>query len=53
MATIQAAATGKLVLVALVLSLTLSVMGCATGPLGSHGVDSIPAFANPNEGMGR
>ena len=52
MAMIDAAETGKLVLFALVLALALSAMGCATGPLGSHGVGTIPAFANPNEGVG-
>ncbi|HEY7577969.1 MAG TPA: hypothetical protein VH855_10260 [Acetobacteraceae bacterium] len=41
---------GKLIALAAALTVTLVVMGCASGPLGSHGVDYIPAFdaAPPN-----
>ena len=36
---------GKLVfLVVVVIAVALSAVGCATGRLGSHGVDYIPAF---------
>jgi hypothetical protein len=35
----------------LVIALTLA--GCASGPLGSHGVDYIPAFETGPEGVGR
>ena len=33
------------------LALVLCLTGCATGPIGSHGVDYIPAFdtAPPNQ----
>jgi hypothetical protein len=40
-------------LLASALALVLSAMGCATGPLGSHGVDNIPAFDTPYAGGGR
>jgi hypothetical protein len=40
-------ATGRLVLLMLAVALAFSVMGCANGPLGSHGVEYIPAFDNP------
>jgi hypothetical protein len=38
---------------AIAFALALAAMGCATGPVGSHGVDYIPAFSNSNEGVGR
>jgi hypothetical protein len=53
MAIIKSAETGKLILFALMLVLVFSEVSCATGPLGSHGVDTVPAFANANEGVGR
>lgn len=34
----------RLALAVTLLGLVLSVTACATGPLGSHGVDYIPAF---------
>jgi hypothetical protein len=37
----------RLALAAPLLGLLLSVTACATGPLGSHGVDYIPAFDTP------
>ena len=48
MPTIKSVAIGRLVLPAVALALALSTMGCATGPLGSHGVDYIPAFDTPD-----
>ena len=45
MAMVEAAGMGKVVfLVVVILAGTLFAVGCATGPLGSHGVDHIPAF---------
>ncbi|HEX4173168.1 MAG TPA: hypothetical protein VHY82_11915 [Acetobacteraceae bacterium] len=35
---------GRLMPLLAALMLGLSVAGCASGPLGSHGVDYIPAF---------
>jgi hypothetical protein len=48
MPTIKAVGIGRPVLLAAALALALSAMGCATGPLGSHGVDYIPAFDTPD-----
>jgi hypothetical protein len=36
-----------------VLTLALAAAGCASGPLGSHGVDYIPAFDTAPPGGGR
>jgi hypothetical protein len=47
MATIEARRVVMLVLLAVALAMTLGVTGCASGPLGSHGVDYIPAFDSP------
>jgi hypothetical protein len=44
MAIKETAGIRQLVLLAFALAMALSAMGCATGPLGSHGVDYIPAF---------
>jgi hypothetical protein len=52
MAMIKAAETSKLVFLALVLAVALSAVSCATGPLGSHGVDYIPAFDTPDQNGG-
>jgi hypothetical protein len=51
MAMLEIIGTRRLVLVAVALALALSTAGCATGPLGSHGVADIPAFdaAPPNQ----
>ena len=43
----------RLVPLVIALALSLAVMGCATGPVGSHGVDYIPAFDAPFQGGGR
>lgn len=51
MTALQAASTHRFVL-AIAFALALTVMGCATGPLGSHGVDYIPAFDAPYQGKG-
>jgi hypothetical protein len=38
---------------AVALALVLAMAGCASGPLGSHGVDYIPAFDTGPQGGGR
>ena len=43
----------RLVPLVIVLALSAAVVGCASGPLGSHGVDYIPAFEAPPPGGGR
>ena len=43
-----AVAVRKLGLLGVGFALLLSAAGCATGPLGSHGVDYIPAFDAPD-----
>lgn len=50
MAMLELVRARKLALLVAALALALSMMGCATGPIGSHGVDYIPAFdaAPPN-----
>ena len=53
MAPMQIAAISRLVPFVIALALALAVMGCASGPLGSHGVDYIPAFDTPYQGGGR
>jgi hypothetical protein len=43
----------RLVPLVVALALSLAVVGCAaSGPLGSHGVDYIPAFDAPYQGSG-
>ncbi len=51
MAMLEIIGIRRLVLVAVALALTLPMAGCATGPLGSHGVADMPAFdtAPPNQ----
>ena len=45
MAMVKVSGMGKVVfLVVAFLAVALFAVGCATGPLGSHGVDRIPAF---------
>jgi hypothetical protein len=55
MAMIEAVGIRKLVLLAVVLAVALSLLGCAAntggGPLSSHGVDYAPSF-NPESGVG-
>jgi hypothetical protein len=38
---------------AIAVLLTLAMAGCSSGPLGSHGVDYIPAFDTGPQGGGR
>jgi hypothetical protein len=53
MAMVEAAGMGKVVfLIVVVLAVALFAVGCATGPLGSHGVDHIPAFQTTVGGGG-
>jgi hypothetical protein len=44
MASMQTAMFRRLAPLVIALALSLAVVGCASGPLGSHGVDYIPAF---------
>ena len=44
---------GRLMPLLAALMLMLAVAGCATGPLGSHGVAYIPAFQTGPQGGGR
>jgi hypothetical protein len=53
MARIHMPGLGRLVPLAIALLLALGATGCASGPLGSHGVDYIPAFDTPFQGGGR
>ena len=41
---IEAAGICTLASLAVALALMLSLIGCATGPLGSRGVDYVPGF---------
>jgi hypothetical protein len=47
MATVWAGAFGRLMLLAIALGIALAAVGCASGPLGSHGVAYIPTFDTP------
>jgi hypothetical protein len=49
MAMMVAVAVRRVALLGVGFALLLSAVGCATGPLGSHGVDYIPAFDAPNQ----
>ncbi len=53
MASTQGMMIGRLAPLVIALALLLAMMGCASGPLGSHGVDYIPAFDTPGAGFGR
>jgi hypothetical protein len=44
MVSMQVAMLSRLVPLVTALALSLAMVGCASGPLGSHGVDYIPAF---------
>jgi hypothetical protein len=50
MAMLESVWIRKLVLLTVALALALGVSGCAAGPVGSHGVDNIPAFDTPDNG---
>jgi hypothetical protein len=49
----EIAVARKPALVTAIIVLAFLVAGCATGPLGSHGVDYSPAFDTPYSGGGR
>jgi len=51
MASMTTAAMRRTIYLAIALTAVLCVAGCASGPLGSHGVDYIPAFDStpPNQ----
>lgn len=53
MADIQSAVSRRFLPLLTALTLALALTGCASGPLGSHGVDYIPAFETGPEGVGR
>jgi hypothetical protein len=48
----QIKAIGRLMQLVIALVVSLAVASCASGPLGSHGVDYIPAFDTPYQGNG-
>jgi hypothetical protein len=50
MASTQGMMIGRLAPLVIALALLLAMTGCASGPLGSHGVDYIPAFDTPYSG---
>ena len=53
MAVVEPSGMGKVVFrVVAVLAVAVFAVGCATGPLGSHGVDHIPAFQTTPGGGG-
>jgi hypothetical protein len=52
MASMQVTMFSRLVPLVVALALSLAVTGCASGPLGSHGVDYVPAFDAPFGGHG-
>jgi hypothetical protein len=52
MAMFEAARARRLMLLVVAFALALSIAACAAGPLGSHGVDYIPAFDAPYQGKG-
>jgi len=53
MAQMQSAGIGRFFLpLVTALTLVLALAACASGPLGSHGVDYIPAFETGPEGVG-
>jgi hypothetical protein len=52
MASMQVTMIRWLVPLVIALALSLAVLGCASGPLGSHGVDYVPAFDAPYQGKG-
>jgi hypothetical protein len=47
MASMQVTMFSRLVRLVVAMALSFAVTGCASGPLGSHGVDYIPAFDAP------
>jgi hypothetical protein len=53
MAQMQTANIVRFLPLVMALTLGLALAGCASGPLGSHGVDYIPAFETGPEGVGR
>jgi hypothetical protein len=42
---------GRLTSLVAIFMLALVVTGCASGPLGSHGVDYVPAFESGPQGI--
>jgi hypothetical protein len=52
MAQMRSVVVGRVLPLVVALALGFAVAGCASGPLGSHGVDYIPAFETGPEGVG-
>jgi|SwirhirootsSR3_FD_contig_41_9491692_length_234_multi_2_in_0_out_0_1 hypothetical protein len=52
MAQMRSAIIGGFLPFVTILTMALALAGCASGPLGSHGVDYIPAFETGPEGVG-
>ena len=48
----QVITISKLMPLVIALVVSLAAAGCASGPIGSHGVDYIPAFDAPYQGDG-
>ena len=48
----QVTAISRLMPLVIALLVSLAATGCASGPVGSHGVDYIPAFDTPYQGQG-
>lgn len=53
MAQMRSVVFGRLLPLVTALTLAIALAGCASGPLGSHGVDYIPSFDTGPEGVGR
>jgi hypothetical protein len=45
----QANMISRLMPLVIAVVISLAAAGCASGPIGSHGVDYIPAFDTPNQ----
>ena len=48
----QVTVISRLMPLVIALVVPLAAASCASGPLGSHGVDYIPAFDTPYQGNG-
>ena len=48
----QGTMISKLMPLVIALIVLLAAAGCASGPIGSHGTDYIPAFDTPYQGDG-
>ncbi len=53
MAQMRSVVVGRFLPLGTALTLAVALTSCASGPLGSHGVDYIPAFETGPQGGGR